>query len=148
MGERLGSFLKEEEEKPWVIILGPITTFLDEDVPEREVRPLFERSLKKIEEMALRGVPFLLFQSNGFSENPPFPPFTKGGRCRPEPDYGAGRVGGFRNSKRIYLARRLFQFSNVVWRISLEDEEPRVILEKELTLTKSLSHTAIDHSMT
>ena len=118
MGERLGSFLKEEEEKPWVILLGPISTFLDEDVPEREVRPLFERSLKKIEEMALRGVPFLLFQSNGFSENPPFPPFAKGG------------VGGLRNSKRIYLTKRLFQFSNVVWRIDLTEQGANVVPEK------------------
>jgi hypothetical protein len=105
-------------QKPWVILLGPISTFLDEDVPEREVRPLFERSLKKIEAMALRGVPFLLFQSNGFSENPPFPPFAKGG------------VGALRNSKRIYLTRRLFQFSNVVWKVNLDDQGPKMILEK------------------
>jgi hypothetical protein len=91
---------------------------MDEDVSEREVRPLFERSLKKIEEMALKGIPFLLFQPNGFSENPPF---TKGG------------VGGLMSSRRAYLMRRLFQFSNEVWRISLEDEEPRVVLEKGLT---------------
>ena len=90
-------------QKPWVILLGPITTFLDEDVPEREVRPLFERSLKKIEEMASRGVPFLLFQPSGFSD-----------------------------SKRVYLLRRLFQFSNLVWKISLEDDEPRIVLEKGL----------------
>jgi len=119
MGERLSSFLKEEEEKPWVIILGPITTFLDEDVPEREVQPLFNRCLKKVEEMAMEGIPFLLFQSSGFSD-----------------------------SKRTYLTKRLFQFSNLTWRISLGDEGPRVILEKELTLTKSLSHLAVGHSMT
>ena len=119
MGERLNSFLKEEEEKPWVIILGPLTTFLDEDVPEREVHPLFNRCLKKMEEMAMEGIPFLLFQSSGFSD-----------------------------SKRTYLTKRLFQFSNLTWRISLEDEGPRVILEKELTLPKSLSHLAIGHSMT
>jgi len=105
-------------QKPWVILLGPITTFLDEDVPEREVRPLFERSLKKIEEMALRGVSFLLFQSNGFSEAPPFPPFAKGGK------------EGLRNSKRIYLSKRLFQFSNVVWRIDLTEQGTNVIPEK------------------
>ena len=119
MGERLNSFLKEEEEKPWVIILGPLTTFLDEDVPEREVHPLFNRCLKKMEEMAMEGIPFLLFQSSSFSD-----------------------------SKRTYLTKRLFQFSNLTWRISLEDEGPQVILEKELTLTKSLSHLAIRHSMT
>jgi hypothetical protein len=104
MGERLGSFLKEEEEKPWVIILGPITTFLDEDVPEREIQPLFNRSLRRVEEMAMEGIPFLLFQSSGFSD-----------------------------SKRVYLLRRLFQFSNLIWKISLEGQEPRVVLEKELT---------------
>jgi len=133
--KRLVSLLKQEKEiakpeKPWVILLGPITTFLDEDVPEREVRPHFERSLKKIEEMASRRIPFLLFQPNGFSGNPPFP---KGGRRRPEPDYGAGRVGGLMSSRRAYLMRRLFQFANEVWRISLEDQEPRVVLEKGLT---------------
>jgi len=125
MGERLVSLLREEgmaapRQKPWVILLGPITTFFDEDVPEREVRPLFERSLRKIEEMALRGVPFLLFQSNGFSENPPFPPFVKGG------------VKGLKNSKRAYLTRRLFQFANEAWRIDLDDEGPKMILEKRI----------------
>ena len=121
VGERLNSLLSEEgaigqSENRWVILLGPVTPFMDEDVSEREARPLFERSLKKIEEMALKGIPFLLFQPN-----PPFPPFSKGG------------VGGLMDSKRTYLMRRLFQFSNEVWRISLEDQEPRVVLEKGLT---------------
>ena len=68
MGEQLISLLRQEGatellQKRWVILLGPLTTFLDEDVPEREVRPLFERSLRKIEGIASGGVPFLLFQS-------------------------------------------------------------------------------------
>jgi len=135
VGERLYSLLREERaidesKNRWVILLGPVTPFMDEDVSEREVRPLFERSLKKIEEMVLKGIPFLLFQPNGFSENPPV---TKGGRRRPEPDYGAGRVGGLMSSRRAYLMRRLFQFANEVWRISLEDQEPRIVLEKGLT---------------
>ena len=121
VGERLNSLLSEEgaigqSENRWVILLGPVTPFMDEDVSERESRPLFERSLKKIEEMALKGIPFLLFQPN-----PPFPPFSKGG------------VGGLMDSKRTYFMRRLLQFSNEVWRISLEDQEPRVVLEKGLT---------------
>lgn len=124
VGERLNSLFRQEgatapPEDRWVILLGPATPFMDEDVSEREVRPLFERSLKKIEEMALGGVPFLLFQPNGFSD-----------------------------SKRAYLLKRLFQFSNLVWRISLEDQEPRVVLEKGLTLTKSLGHSVSGHSMT
>jgi len=124
MGERLislvGAIHESPLQKPWVILLGPLTTFLDEDVPEREVRPLFERSLRKVEEIASRGVPFLLFQSSVFSENSPFPPFPK------------GRMGGLRNSKRAYLMRRLFQFSNEVWRIDLGEEGPKMILEKGL----------------
>jgi len=124
MGEQLTSLLRREGvaelwQKPWVILLGPLTTFLDEDVSEKEVRPLFERSLRKIGGMASEGVPFLLFQSSGFSENPPF---AKGG------------LGELRNSKRAYLMRRLFQFSNLVWRISLDEEEPRMILEKGFAL--------------
>ncbi len=139
IGEKLialvGAIHGSPLQKPWVILLGPISTFLDEDVPEREVRPLFERSLKKIEDMAVEGVSFLLFQSDGFSGNPPFPPSVSS-----RTDFAERGVGGLKNSKRIYLARRLFQFSNVVWKISLEDEGPRVILEKELTVTESLGH--------
>ena len=134
MGERVGSFLKEEEEKPWVIILGPITTFLDGDVLEREVRPLFDRSLRRVEEMTMEGVPLFLFQPS--VSNSPFPPFTK------------NRMKGLMESRKAYLTRRLFQFSNEIWRISLEDEGPRVILEKGLTFAGSLSHSVIGHSMT
>jgi len=120
MGEQLISLLGREgavelRQKPWVILLGPLTTFLDEDVSEREVRPLFERSLRKIEGIASERVPFLLFQSSEFSESPPF---AKGG------------LGELRNSKRAYLMRRLFQFSNLVWRIDLEEEELKLTLEK------------------
>jgi hypothetical protein len=105
-------------QKPWVILLGPITTFFDEDVPEREVRPLFERSLKKVEEIAMEGIPFFLFQPSAVSKNnPPTPPLVK---------------RGLMDSKRAYLTRRLFQFSNLVWRISLDDQEPKLILEKGL----------------
>ena len=106
VGERLNDLLSQrgkvaQPERGWIILLGLINTFLDEDVSEREVRPLFEKSLRKIEEMALRGIPFLLFQPTVFPE-----------------------------SKRIYLVRRLFQFSNEAWRIDLDDEEPKMILEK------------------
>jgi hypothetical protein len=121
MGERLTSLLRQEgatelRQRPWVILLGPLTTFLDEDVSEREVRPLFERSLRKIGGMASKGVPFLLFQSN-----PPSPPLRKGGE------------GGLMSSKRAYLMRRLFQFSDEAWRVDLDGEGPKMILEKGAT---------------
>jgi len=130
VGERLNDLLGQggaiaQSERRWIILLGLIDTFLDEDVLDREIRPLFEKSLRKIEEMALRGIPFFLFQSSDF--NPHLP---QGGRRRPEPDYGAGRVGGLMNSKRTYLTRRLFQFMNEVWRIDLDDEGLKMILEK------------------
>jgi hypothetical protein len=106
VGERLSNLLSHEgatnpSESRWVILLGLITPFMDEDVSEREVRPLFERVLRKVEGMVSRGVPFLLFQTPNFSD-----------------------------SKRVYLLRRLFQFSNLVWKISLEGQEPQVVLEK------------------
>jgi len=127
MGERLvslvGAIHESPLQKPWVIILGPIATFLDEDVPEREVRPLFERSLKKMEEMAKEGIPFFLFQPSNFSgNNPPSPPLAREGK------------GGLMESRGTYLTRRLFQFSDRVWRIDLEDQGPKLILEKGLVL--------------
>jgi hypothetical protein len=41
---------------------------------------------------------------------------------------------GLMESRSVYLTRRLFQFSNLVWRVSLEDEGPRIVLEKGLGL--------------
>lgn len=105
LGERNVSTIRDEmvRRKPWVIILGPITPFSDEDVPEREIYSLFERALSKIEKMAVAGMPFFLFQ-------PPVPPGSRGS----------------------YLMRRLAGFSNWVWRISLENQGPKMILEKGL----------------
>jgi hypothetical protein len=105
MGEKLAAFLKAETTdkavKPRVILLGPLTTFLDEDVSEREVSPLLERSLKKVDALAAEGVSFFLFQSH-------VPP----------------------RSKRAYLMKKLLQFSHVAWKISLDDEGPKVMMEK------------------
>jgi len=106
--ERLFSLLRRERgfpqlSKPWVILLGPITTLLDEDVPEREIRPLLERSLRKVEGMVGEGIPFFLFQ-------PSIPP----------------------DSKRTYLTRRLFQFSDLIWRVNLDDQGTKMVFEKGL----------------
>lgn len=123
IGEKLILLFKEggaevPPKRPWVILLGFITTFLDEDIPERGARLLFERSIKRIEEMALKGVPFLLFQSNSFHGFSSFPTFAKAGKK------------GLRDLRRNYFMKRLFQFSNLVWRVSLDDEGLKVILEK------------------
>jgi hypothetical protein len=172
VGERLYDLLRREgvpaqQENRWIILLGPVTPFMDEDVSEREVRPLFERSLKKIEEMAMKGVPFLLFQPSVFS-NPPFTPLENSaihGRAdinKPSvphrkdrgrapsflTGFTKGGLGGLKDLKRAYLLKRLFQFSSLAWRISLEDQEPQVVLEKGLIFAESLSHSVIGHSMT
>ena len=128
--EKLVALLRQEEaidqtHKPWVILLGPISTFLDEDVPERETRPLFERMLGKIVEMAVDGISFFLFQ--------PDPPFSKVGTTR-----NRGGSGGLVNSKRTFLTRRLFQISTLAWRIHWEEEGAKLVLEKSPSLpTKS-----------
>ncbi len=115
MGERLPSLFGQERatpppQNPWVILLGPVTTFLDEDVSEGEIRPLFERSLRKVEGMVREGIPFFLFQ-------PPIPS----------------------HSKRAYLMRRLFQFPYLVWRIDADDQGPKMVLEKRFTANSSLN---------
>jgi hypothetical protein len=121
MGEKLTSLLGREgtaelRQKTWVILLGPLTTFLDEDVSEREARSLFERSLRKTEAITSQAIPFLLFQSDLSS-----PPLRKGG------------AEGFMGSKGAYLMKRLFQFSNEAWRVDLDEEGPKIVLEKGVT---------------
>jgi hypothetical protein len=112
--------------KPWIILLGPVTTFLDEDVPEREVGPLFERVLRKMERMVVEGTSFFVFQScAALSQNHSG---KETGKNSPK-----GGVGRFMGSKRDGLMRRLLQFSNLVWKISMENEGPRLVLEKGLT---------------
>ena len=108
MGEKLAPLLMEENmmaraQKPLVILLGPLNTFLDEDVPEREVSPLLERSLTKVETLVAEGIPFFLFQS-----------FLSP------------------HSRRTYLMRKLFQFADLVWRVSLDNEGPKLVMEKGL----------------
>ena len=110
--------------KPCVILLGPSTTFLDEDVAEREVRPLFERSLRKAEKMAEERVPFFLFQSSAPS-NLPFPSIAQKG--------GRGRM----DSRGSHLIKRLFQFCSLVWEVDLDDRGPRLTLKKSPSLQES-----------
>lgn len=116
--ERLISFAGEIHDpplrKPYVILLGPITPFLDEDVSEREAWLLFERALKRIGALGRRGVSFFLFQPS-VSFNFSF--------CK-------GRAGRGVESRERFLTKRLLQFSDLVWKISLEDQELRVALVK------------------
>jgi hypothetical protein len=99
--EKLPLLLEQTSRKPWVILLGPMTTFLDEDVLDKEAVSLFERALRKMEGMVLRGIPFLLFQ----------------------PSIPSG-------SKRRYLIKRLFRFSDLIWRMDSDDQGPKVVVEK------------------
>ncbi len=119
--ERLGSLLKTlgtpPQQKIQVILLGLLNTFLDEDVPEREVGPLLERTLEHVKNMASEGVPFILFQSSVAS-----------------------------GSKRAYLMKRVSHFSDLVWKISLEDEEPNMMLYKRRESThRTCYHASLMH---
>ncbi|MGQ9647038.1 MAG: hypothetical protein ACUVWO_10930 [Thermodesulfobacteriota bacterium] len=160
--EKLIALIRQEEaisqtHKPRVILLGPMTTFLDGDVPERESRFLFERMLRKVGEAAMEGVSFYLFQPNPgfplFANTNKINSFAKNCRVRSPNAPFRGVIGdhalqsrkdkkcvcikkgsgGFVDSRRAFLARRLFQISTLVWRIHWDDEGPKMILEKSLT---------------
>jgi hypothetical protein len=105
VGEKLPSLIRQgpagKTSGRRVIVLGPVTSFLDEDVPEREACSLFERFLGGMEAMAAEGTPFFLFQ-------PPFP--------------AGSRRGG--------LAGRLIRFSDFVWQIGAGADGIRIALKK------------------
>jgi len=132
IGERLALLLDAKQQRSFVILLGPITPFLDEDISEREVRPLFERILRKMNGLATEGISFFLFQSPIFSGSP----FAKGGLNRSA------------HSRRSYLLKRLFQFSDLIWRISPDGQGAKLILERgvgELAIAESSTHIRDEH---
>ena len=88
---------------PLVILFGPITTLLDEDVPEQEANLLFRGMLEKLEELNSRGLPFLLMQ-------PPIPS----------------------RSRRGHLLKRLSRWSDMVLRAVNEGGELKLVLERPL----------------
>jgi hypothetical protein len=90
-------------QNPLAILLGPITTLLDEDVPEQEVNILFRGMLEKLDELNSKGLPFFLMQL-------PIPS----------------------RSRRGYLLKRLFRWSDVVVRAASEGERLRLVLERPL----------------
>ena len=101
-------------ERRWVILLGWVTPFLDVDVPDREVRPLFERSLRSAERLA-RAAPFFVFQPQDLYS---YHPLSRGKACF--------------DLKRSFLAERLSQFSDLIWRVDWGDEGPQMKLEKKI----------------
>ena len=110
MGEKLHSLLSQEgairhSENRWVILLGPVTTVSG----RRCVGKRGSTSLRKISEKNGRDGD----GGNSFSSLPTF-------------------VSSSDFERERYLTRRLFQFSNPIWRISLEDQGPRVVLGKRI----------------
>jgi hypothetical protein len=77
-----------------------------------------------MEGMAEEGVPLLLFQSCAFSQN------HSGKETSKNSPFHKGGAEGFMGSKRAHLMRRLFQFSNLTWKVLLEKEGPKLVLEK------------------
>jgi hypothetical protein len=100
--ERLEAMIGSHQ-NPLVILLGPITTLLDEDVPEQEVNFLFRGVLEKLDELSPKGLPFLLMQ-------PPVP---------------------FR-SRRRHLLKRLSRWSDMVVRAISEEGRLKLVLERPL----------------
>jgi len=90
-------------QNPLVILLGPITTLLDEDVPEQEVNLLFRGMLEKLDELNPKGLPFLLMQ-------PPVPS----------------------RSRRGHLLKRLFRWSDVALRAMIEGGKLKLVSERPL----------------
>ncbi len=100
--ERLETMIGPHQ-NPLAILLGPITTLLDEDVPDQEVNFLFRGMLEKLDELNPKGLPFLLMQ-------PPVPS----------------------RSRRGHLLRRLSRWSDVVLRAMSEEGKVKLVLEGPL----------------
>jgi hypothetical protein len=100
--ERLEEMVHSHQ-APLAILLGPITTLLDEDVPDQEVNFLFRGMLEKLDELNPKGLPFLLMQ-------PPIPS----------------------RSRRGYLLTRLSRWSDVVLRATNARGTLKMVLERPL----------------
>ncbi|MGQ9509635.1 MAG: hypothetical protein ACUVTN_09595 [Thermodesulfobacteriota bacterium] len=129
--ERLVPFIEESIESSiqnwYFILLGPLGLFLDQEVSEREALYLFKRAFGRIEVMAGAGASFFIFQHSIGSHFP----FRKGGRER----------GG--ESRKNFLTKRLFQFSDLVWKIYLEGQKPRVVLIKGIDFKHTLENSQL-----
>jgi len=102
--ERLETMI-DPHQNPLAILLGPITTLLDEDVPDQEVNFLFRGMLEKLDELNPKGLPFLLMQ-------PPVPS----------------------RSRRGHLLKRLSRWSDVVLRTMSEEGKLKLVLEGPLKM--------------
>jgi hypothetical protein len=100
--ERLETMIRLHH-NPLAILLGPITTLLDEDVPEQEVNLLLRGMLEKLDELNPKGFSFLLMQ-------PPVP----------------------LRSRRGYLLRRLSRWSDVVVEVMSQEGKLKLILKRPL----------------
>lgn len=113
-----------------IIITGPMNTFLDEDIRDRDSRILFDRFLHRMEEMSLKAFRFFLFQSD--SSRSGFPVTGK-------------REEGLSTQRRLYFTRRLIRFSDSLWRIRVDDEQVKIVLLKD-GIKNNLVKTGIQES--
>jgi len=84
-----------------VVLLGPCTTFFDEDVPGEEAALLFRKTLAQVQKMSREGVSFLMSQS----------------------------FSGF-NSRRSFLLRELARVADAVLKLKSSADALQVILDK------------------
>lgn len=105
--ERLEPLLSPETYSV-VVLLGPGTTFFDEDVPREEAAFLFRQTLAQINKMAGEKVFFLLSQSRR-------------------------RI----NQRRIFFLRELYRIADVVLKLKSSAEDGQIIFTKPpLTLPR------------
>ncbi|MBU1206080.1 MAG: hypothetical protein KKH04_03995 [Proteobacteria bacterium] len=98
--ERLGPGLSPGTSS-LVVLLGPCTTFFDEDVPGEEAALLFRKTLAQVQKMSREGVSFLMSQS----------------------------FSGF-NSRRSFLLRELARVADAVLKLKSSADALQVILDK------------------
>lgn len=115
-----------------IIVIGPMNTFLDEDIRDQESRILFDRFLRTMGRMSFKNFRFFLFQSDSLRS------------CFSVPDW---RIGQKRerlsHQRRLYFRKRLFRFSDSVWRISLVDEHLTIVRERE-RIKNNLTHSGYE----
>lgn len=114
-----------------IIVMGPMNTFLDEDIRDEESRILFDRFLRTIGEMSFKAFRFFLFQSSfpqsGF--------FSSG--------WPIGEKKRLSHQRKLYFTKRLFRFSDSLWRISLVDEHLTIVRERE-RVKNNLTHSGYE----
>lgn len=103
-----------------IIVMGPMDTFLDEDIRNEESRILFDRFIRTMEKMSFKTFRFLLFQSNSYRSGVSASGWQIGEKKK-----------NFTDQRELYFIKRLIQFSDSLWRTHLAEGQQGIVLERE-----------------